>query len=143
MARTKIILPEKFNFSTLLKVRIDDINYGGHLGNVSIAGFIHEARFQFFKAMGYKDEISVEGVGTIQADLQINYRSEAFHGDEIKIEVAVIETSRVSFDLVYRLTNSATAKEIALAKTTIVTFDYELNKKISVPAALVKTLESY
>ena len=46
MARIKLTLPENFNFSTNIEVRITDINYGGHLGNDSVLEIIHEARIR-------------------------------------------------------------------------------------------------
>jgi len=140
MARTKIELPEKFAFKTLLKIRISDINYGGHLGNDSVGSLIHEARFQFFKSLGYKDELSLEGVGAIQADMVIVYKNEAFHGDQVELKVAVTEISKVSFDLTYLIAEANSEKEIARGKTTIVTFDYVQKKKVSVPQPLVEKL---
>ena len=140
MARTKIELPEKFAFKTALKIRISDINYGGHLGNDSVGSLIHEARFQFFKSLGYKDELSLDGVGAIQADMEIVYRNEAFHGDQVELKVAVTEISKVSFDLTYLIAESDSEKEIARGKTTIVTYDYSKKKKVSVPQPLVEKL---
>jgi acyl-CoA thioester hydrolase len=142
MARTKIEFPEKFVFKTDLKIRISDINYGGHLGNDSVGSLIHEARFQFFKSLGYKDELSLEGVGAIQADMVIVYRGEAFHGDHVEIKVAVTEISKVSFDLTYLILETNSEKEIARGKTTIVTYDYAQKKKVSVPLPLVEKLRS-
>lgn len=141
MARTKIELPEKFAFKTQLKIRISDINYGGHLGNDSVGSLIHEARFQFFKSLGYKDELSLEGVGAIQADMVIVYKNEAFHGDQVELKVAVTEISKVSFDLTYLIKEAGSEKEIARGKTTIVTYDYDQKKKISVPQPLVEKLQ--
>ena len=144
MARIKIELPESFVFTAQLKVRISDINYGGHLGNDSVVSIIHEARFQYFKSLGYKDELSLEGVGAIQADLLVQYRNEAFHGDQIEIKIAVTEISKVSFDLSYLLIEAVSKKEIARGKTTIVTYDYNQKRKVSVPVALVNKLrENY
>jgi hypothetical protein len=36
MARVKIDLPDKFIFKTEIPIRINDINYGGHLGNDAV-----------------------------------------------------------------------------------------------------------
>jgi len=33
MQRIKIDLPEFFSFTTPIKIRITDLNYGGHVGN--------------------------------------------------------------------------------------------------------------
>lgn len=140
MARVKLDLPEKFVFQTSVKVRIGDINYGGHLGNDAVLSIMHEARFQFFNSLGYKDEISIEGVGTIQADTAIVYKGEAFHGDEITIEIAIEDITRKSFDVVYRL--SCEEKEIARAKTGIVMFNYNEGKVCNIPENFLKKIQN-
>ncbi len=55
MERIKIQLPEKFSFSTTIKIRITDLNYGGHVGNDVFLSLIHEARQQFLIAHGYSE----------------------------------------------------------------------------------------
>ena len=55
MARVKLALPESFSFETDIKVRISDINYGGHLGNDSVMSLIHEARLRFLEKYGYTE----------------------------------------------------------------------------------------
>jgi acyl-CoA thioester hydrolase len=140
MPRVKIKLPIIFQFQTEIKVRISDINYGGHLGNDSVLSIIHEARFQFFNSLGYKDELSIEGFGTIQADVAIAYKGEAFHGETIKVQIAVDEISRKSFDLIYLL--STPQKEIARAKTGIAMFDYSENKVVSLPGVFLSKIQT-
>lgn len=140
MPRIKIELPEHFIFETFVKVRISDINYGRHLGNDSVLSLIHEARYRFFNSLGYKDELSIEGFGTIQADVAIAYKGEAFHGDTIKVQIAVAEISRKSFELIYLL--STPQKEIARAKTGIAMFDYGANKVVSLPEAFLSKIKA-
>ena len=53
MERIKISLPESFKFSTIMKIRITDLNYGGHVGNDSFLSLIHEARQQFLNHFNY------------------------------------------------------------------------------------------
>lgn len=139
MPRIKIELPEHFIFATSIQVRISDINYGGHLGNDSVFSIIHEARYRFFNLLGYKDELSIEGFGTIQADVAIAYKGEAFHGDTIKVQIAVAEISRKSFELIYLL--STAQKEIARAKTGIAMFDYKEGKVVSLPEVFLSKIK--
>ena len=140
MPRIKIELPEHFIFATSIQVRISDINYGRHLGNDSVLSLIHEARYRFFNSLGYKDELSIEGFGTIQADVAIAYKGEAFHGETIKVQIAVAEISRKSFELIYLL--STPQKEIARAKTGIAMFDYGANKVMSLPEAFLSKIKA-
>jgi acyl-CoA thioesterase FadM len=140
MPRIKIELPGKFIFQTEIPIRITDINYGGHLGNDSLLSIIHEARLRFLKHNGYF-ESNIEGVGIIMIDAGIQYKSEGFYGDELVIEVAVTDFTSIGCDFVYRLSNKNSKKEIALAKTGIVFFDYEKRKTTPVPLQFKKKIE--
>jgi len=141
LTRIKITLPEKFIFKTELPVRITDINYGGHLGNDSLLSIIHEARVRFFNHLNYSEK-DVDGFGIIMVDAAIQYKSESFYGDELVIETAVTDISKIGCDIVYRITNKNSLKEIALAKTGIVFFDYEKRKTVPVPEKFLKALQT-
>ena len=88
MERIKLNLPEKFNFSTIIKIRITDLNYGGHVGNDSFLSLIHEARQQFLNHFGYS-ELQIENTSLIMADAAIEFKKELNYKDEVKISVAV------------------------------------------------------
>jgi len=136
MARVKIDLPDNFSFTTLIPVRITDINYGGHVGNDAILSLIHEARIQFLKQWDYS-ELDFGGVGLIMSDAGIEFRSELFYGETAIISVACSGFSRVSFEIYYKLEkiplNMTDEKRImvAAAKTGMVCYDYP-NKRITV-----------
>ncbi len=140
MARIKLILPEKFNFSTFIDIRITDINYGGHLGNDSVLGLIHEARVRLLTDKGFS-ESDIGGVGIIMSDAVIKYSSEGFYGDKLRIDVAVDEITERGCDIYYRLVNSKTEKEIAKAKTNIVFFDYGTKKVAKVPKVFLEAFK--
>jgi acyl-CoA thioesterase FadM len=134
MSRVKIDLPESFPFEQEVRVRISDINYGGHLGNDAILSIIHEARLGFLANYGFS-ELEVGEASLIMADSAVVYRSEGFHGDLIRVSVAVDNVRNSGFDLFYRLVNTESDKEIAIAKTGMVCFDYKERKVCPVPDA--------
>jgi acyl-CoA thioesterase FadM len=140
MPRIKITIPEKFIFKTEIPIRITDINYGGHLGNDSLLSIVHEARVKFLNHLGYS-ESNVEGVGIIMIDAGVQYKSEGFYGDNLLIEMSVNDFSGIGCDFIYRIANKESKKEIALAKTGIVFFDYEKRKTASVPSAFRNMIE--
>jgi acyl-CoA thioesterase FadM len=139
MARVKLQLPDHFPFQTEITVRITDLNYGGHLGNADTLVLIHEARVQYLNSLGYS-EVDVEGFGTIMLDAVIQFKSQAFAGDVLVVEVAAGEFSRIGCDVFYRLTNKATGAVVATAKTGISVFDYENQKRISPPEPFIEKL---
>jgi len=134
MARIKLDMPENYIFSTEMPVRISDINYGGHLGNDAVLSMIHEARVRFLNHYHYT-ELNVEGLGIIMTDSAIVYKAEGFHGDEVRIDIALDDFNKYGCDIYYLLTNKKTAEEIAHAKTGIVFFDYDQRKVVTVPEA--------
>jgi acyl-CoA thioesterase FadM len=138
MARAVIILPEKFAFSTEIPVRITDINYGGHLGNDAMLSIIQEARLRFLNALGYSEK-DVEGFGIIMADSVLIYKSQAFYGDVLKIDITVNDFCKRACDLIYLLSHKISGKEVARAKTRIAFFDYTKNRTVPIPAKFLKS----
>ena len=134
MARIKIDLPASFSFTTLIPVRISDINYGNHVGNDSILSIIHEARMHFLKSYDYT-ELKFEGVGMIMADVGIEFKSELFYGDVAIVSVTASGFGKVSFDLYYKLEKEVAGKKVlvATAKTGMVCYDYNNKKIVAVP----------
>lgn len=132
MSRIKIDIPSKFVFSTQIPIRIDDINYGSHLGHDSVLTLTHEARVRFLTTHGYT-EGDIEGVGIIMGDVGITYSSEAFYGDVIEISIGIGEHGNHFCELVYVLVNEKSGKEVARVKTSLVFFDYKKRKTVRMP----------
>ena len=132
MARIKLDLPERFPFSTELRVRITDVNYGGHMGNDALLGLLHEVRVRFLAHYGLS-ELNIYGVGIIMADSVIVYKSEAFPGELLELAVTVTDFNRYGCDFVYRVTEKTSGREVARAKTGIVFFDYQQRAIQKVP----------
>jgi len=142
MARIKIELPEKFVFTTVIPVRITDLNYGSHVGNDTILSLVHEARMQLLASFGYTSELSINGVGLIMADAGIEFKGELFYGDKVFASVGIADVSKVGFDLYYKLEKGNPSEKwvVALAKTGMLCFDYKKKKIAPVPEELKNKL---
>ena len=141
MERIKINIPTNFNFSTIIKIRITDLNYGGHVGNDSFLSLIHEAREQFLNHFGYS-ELKIENVSLIMADAAVEFKKELNYSDEIKISVAANNFDKYGFDIFYKL---EVVKDDNLllagkAKTGMLCYDYENKKLMPVHRKLKDTL---
>ncbi|MCH5718099.1 acyl-CoA thioesterase [Niabella hibiscisoli] len=80
------------------------------------------------------------------ADVAIEFKAEAFYGDVIEVSIGANDFSRAGFDLVYRLEKKREDKKqtMAIAKTGMVCFDYNLKKVAALPEnALVKLRGQY
>ena len=143
MNRIKVELPEKFSFSTRIKIRITDLNYGGHVGNDTFLSLIHEARQQFLEHHGYA-ELKFDGYGLIMADAAIEFKAELNYGDEVEISVAATNFTRLGFDLYYKLEVVGSPGSIIAgkAKTGMLCYDYDAKKVISLSDAARQKLQS-
>jgi acyl-CoA thioester hydrolase len=143
MARIQLELPSSFLFTTEIPVRVTDLNYGNHVGNDTILSLMQEARVQYYRQLGFNNELNFEGaVGQIIADAAVIYKSESFLGDVLVVEIGAMEFNKYGFDMIYRLTNKATGKEVARGKTGIVCFDYNKRKVASIPEVLLSKLKA-
>jgi acyl-CoA thioesterase FadM len=132
VTRVRLDISGPLPFSAELEVRITDVNYGGHLGNDALLGLLHEARVRFLRNHGWSEK-NIEGVAIIMTDAVIVYRSEAFPGDRLRVEVGVRDPAATSCDIVYRVSNAGSGAPVATAKTGIAFFDYTARRVVGMP----------
>lgn len=141
MARIRLTLPENFSFSTQLRVRITDINYGNHAGNDAILAMLHEVRMRFLAHHGYT-ELQCGGAGLIMSDVAIEFKKELFYGDVVTAKVTAAEWSAMGFELYYLLEKEEAGRSMVAvkAKTGMLCYDYSAKKLVAVPAEVRQRL---
>jgi acyl-CoA thioesterase FadM len=133
MTRVEIEYPEPTLFSCRTEVRVTDLSGAMHLGFDSLVGIVNDVSARFFRHIGYARENYLEGANTIYADLAVTYRSEAFHGDELTVDVAAGELTEKRLDLVFRITRNRSGQVVALARIGVLFFDYGKKKVVPIP----------
>ena len=143
MNRIKIELPDLFSFSTLITIRLSDLNYGGHVGNDRFLSLMQEARQQFLLSFGYA-ELSIEGFGLIMADAAIQFTKELMYNDMVKISLAANSFDKLGFDLIYKIEvlKDSEWTLAGKAKTGMICYDYTKKNKVPIPPAVVSRLQS-
>ena len=131
---------EKPIFQTTLDVRINDINYGNHLGHDSFISLLHEARIQFLKKMGYINELNIEGLGMLITNIYVNYTNESFYSDKITINIEIGETTKTTIQLIYQASLEEANKKIANALTTMTFYNYQTSKVAKIPQKFLSNI---
>ena len=142
MARVEFDFPETVLFTTELPIRIDDINYGGHLGNDSVLALAQEVRLRFLVSHGFTSELDIAGTGLLMADAAVVYRAEGHYGMVLRVELAASDVRTRGFDLLYRMSDQATGRELARVKTGMLWFDYSARKVVKMPEAFRRIVEA-
>jgi acyl-CoA thioesterase FadM len=138
MSRIKLEFPEKTVYCHQLNLRINDINYGQHLGHDTLVTLMHEARCSWLAEAGLS-ELSINGgqVGWVVAELAVNYKVEAFYPDRLSIELTVGDLGSKGVEIYHHLVRGD-GKTVAIAKTGMVFFDYEKHQASPVPETFLK-----
>jgi YbgC/YbaW family acyl-CoA thioester hydrolase len=134
MREKKLISSKPYVFDTKITVQIDDINYGGHVGNERHLLFAQETRMRFLQTMGHT-EIKFGEFGLVVAEASIEYFAELFHGDSITVSISIDNISRVAFDCFYKIEKKLEENPVIVAciKTNMVCYDYKEKKVRSIP----------
>ena len=90
---------------------------------------VSEARVRFFQALGYR-EAGVEGLSIVVGDIVAQYKSEGFHGEVMRVEMLPSDFNKYGFDIVYRMTEKSTGREVARGKLGVV-FVHPQNKTVA------------
>ncbi len=151
MPRLEIDFPEEPLFTTELPIRIDDLNYGGHLANDRVLAIAQETRLRFLVAHGFRSELDVGGAavdeiagrtGLIMSEAAVVYRAEGRYGMVLRVDLAPSAVRTRGFDLLYRMSDTGTGQEIARARTAMLCFDYAARKVVSLPDQLLRALDA-
>ena len=86
---------------------------------------------------GYS-EFNVEGVSLIMSDSVVLYKSQAFFGESLRIQIAVQDFSKFGFDIYYLVRERESGREVVQAKTGMAFFNYEERKLSPVPEKFKK-----
>ncbi len=143
MERIKVPLPANYTFSTIITIRITDLNYGGHVGNDVFLSLIHEARVQFLRHYDYS-ELDFAGTSLIMADAAIEFKRELMYANEVKISVAVTGFDKLGFDILYLMEVKDGEQWVTAGKvkTGMLCYNYAIKKKVAVPAEVIEKLNN-
>lgn len=138
MSHLQLSAAPHYPFETAIQIYISHVNQGGHLDNAQLLTLVSEARVRFFNSLGYS-ESGVEGALIVVGDIVAQYKSEGFHGETMRVEMAPADFNKYGFDLQFRMSERETHRIVALGKIGIVFINRD-NRKVSPipPAFLVK-----
>jgi YbgC/YbaW family acyl-CoA thioester hydrolase len=134
MREKKLLSSKPYIYQTNITVQIDDINYGGHVGNERYLLFAQETRMRFLQTIGHT-EIRFGEFGLVVAEAGIEYFTELFHGDLITVSISIDNIGKVAFDCFYKIEKILNEKTIIAAciKTNMVCYDYKEKKVRTIP----------
>jgi acyl-CoA thioester hydrolase len=131
---------EGFRYVYPQEVVFGDLDAFGHVNNAVYLTYLENAR------IGYMREVlsieSLEDLLVIVAKVKIDFRSRASLGEVLEIGARVSRIGTKSFDLDHEV-RGPDARLVAVASTTLVTFDYRGDTTMPVPDLWRERIQSF
>lgn len=130
-----------YRVSVELPVRFSDTDAMGHANNAAYLSYLEEARFEYLRRLF--DLKDWKRVSIILARVEIDYRSPAFAGETLVVGIRTSKLGGASFEATYTITEKASGRVVAEAKTVQVWYDYETGKVTRLPAQAAERLREF
>lgn len=109
--------------SLRIVVRPTEIDVNGHVNNAKFVEYLEWAREEWYEAAGLTHERLLEvGAITVTVNLNLNYRKEAFQGENLTVTTRPERLGRTSFALKQEIRRE-NGEVVADAIVTLVTID--------------------
>jgi acyl-CoA thioester hydrolase len=109
-----------------VQTRFRDTDAMGHVNNAVYLSYLELGRMEYVRQVFGVTHYS--GVDFILARAEVDYRSPAMPGEIMIVKLAVTRLGGASFDFGYKVTDKASGRLVAEAKTVQVCYDYKRNK---------------
>lgn len=119
-----------------LRVRSYELDSFGHVNNAVYFNYLEEARSEFLKQIGLSfDDFTRLNVHLVIVEAQVHYLSPAVYGDEIEVAGEFTDVKAASLTITYRLTEKASGRRIATARTRGAFVDAATGRPVRAPRA--------
>ena len=104
--------------TAVVRVRSYELDSFGHVNNAVYLNYLEEARSEFLRQIGLSfHDFARLGVHLVIVEASVRYVSPARYGDEIVIAGAFTEVRPASLTIEYTLTDRASGRVVATART--------------------------
>ncbi|MES2558998.1 MAG: thioesterase family protein [Bacteroidota bacterium] len=130
-------------FPVQLDLRIDwsELDYFGHVNNVSFFKYIQASRVHYWDQIGLTQSHLDTNIGPLLASCTCDFKQPLHYPGTVSIQSRVNFIKNTSFGIQHRLLNKHN-EVVAEAQDILVMFDYNNNEKISVPQTLRDTINA-
>lgn len=129
-----------FKFSIPLTVRVNDLNYGNHVGHQIYFSYFQESRVAYLQQFGYT-ELSIGDFGMLMAEAVCKYKRALFLNDAIRVACRVTEIRSKKFTMAYMIERADVV--CAEGSTVNVCYDYRTNKVARLPETFIRRISAF
>ncbi|MDJ0666259.1 MAG: thioesterase family protein [Desulfobacterales bacterium] len=141
MEKSQRYFPGNTLLSHEVTVRLNDLSLAAHLGFDCLVNMIHDAVANFMDYVGLDMTDVEKKIRVIVVDFSIQYLSEAFRKDRLRIDMAVGEIRTKGFALHFKVFNETRSRKVAIATIGLVFFDYSSHSPVEIPRETLERIK--
>lgn len=120
-----------------IPVRSTEIDFLGHVNNTKYLDYMQWGREEWYKLAGMTfDKMLEQNIGTVIANINIDYLSACYMGEIIVIETEPVEVGNASFTMRQYIFKKDSGQEVSKAKVTVVFINMDTEKSTPIPSKL-------
>jgi len=120
-----------------IPVRSTEIDFLGHVNNTKYLDYMQWGREEWYKLAGMTfDKMLEQNIGTVIANINIDYLSACYMGEIIVIETEPVEVGNTSFTMRQDIFKKDSRQKVSKAKVTVVFINMDNEKSTPIPAEL-------
>ena len=131
-----------FRFRTTVDIRFRDVDALGHVNNAVYFTYFEIARSAYFAAVQGR-RLGVDDFRIVVAEASCRYRSPAFYGERLIVDVATTSLRSRSFELRYRITAEDDGRLVAEGRTVLVAYDHRARRTTTLTPAFRRQIEQF
>jgi len=125
-----------------MPVQWGDQDAFGHVNNTIYFRWFESVRIAYLERLGMAEKTSADAIGPILAAIGCNYRRQLRYPDTVQLGARVKRLGRTSMVMEHAVWSTAQSALAADGESTVVVFDYGVNKPRPIPDAIRKAIES-
>ena len=129
-----------FKFSIPLTVRVNDLNYGGHVSHQNFFSYFQESRVAYLGQFGYS-EMDIGDHGTIITESGCKHKQALFLHDALQVACRIVELKSKAFTMAYQIQKKAVI--CAEGFTISLCYDYPTQKVVRLPEAFIRKIRAF
>lgn len=131
-----------FRHQVPIQIRFNDVDRYGHVNNNAYFAFYDLGKEDYLRTVlrvDYRKNDVVPVIANINAD----FISPIFYGDDILVETAIVHVGQKSFTLRQRAVNRKTGRVVCTCNTVMVCFSLASQTSADIPEAYRKAIADY
>jgi acyl-CoA thioester hydrolase len=127
---------EGYAVQTELKVQWGDMDAARHVNNIVYLKWFETARVDYFDHLGQDVVFDDEMPGFILAKQDIKYLFPVTYPDKVILAIRVSDLGEDRFEMSCKILSLRHQRLVAIARGTVVTYDYQAGTKVPIPEDL-------